>query len=107
MDVRIFRTVQGQEPFTDWLLSLRNKMEQARIRQRLDRLGIGNLGDYKSVGNGVYELRFFFGAGYRVYFGLVDGRVVLLLGGGDKDTQQRDIEKAKAHWQDYQHGKFS
>jgi putative addiction module killer protein len=104
MDVKIFRTVQGQEPFTDWLLSLRNKIEQARIRQRLDRVSAGNLGDYKTVGDGVFELRFLFGAGYRVYFGFVEGRVILLLGGGDKATQNRDIEKAKAHWQEYQHG---
>ena len=62
---------------------------------------LGNLGDYRSVGEGVNELRIFYGPGYRVYFGLEDNRVVLLLAGGTKDTQPRDIATAKSYWADY------
>ena len=74
---------------------------QARIEARLILLEAGNLGDYRSVGKGVFELRVHIGAGYRIYFGEVDNTVVLLLCGGDKSSQQRDIERAKMYWQDY------
>ena len=69
---------------------------------RLDRLKEGNFGDHKAVGEGVYELRFFFGSGYRVYFGKSGDKLILLLCGGNKSSQQRDIKKAKHYWNDYQ-----
>lgn len=68
---------------------------------RLNRLRLGNFGDCKSVGDGVFELRMMFGPGYRVYFGRDGERVVMLLCGGDKDTQQKDVELAKHYWRDY------
>jgi putative addiction module killer protein len=80
---------------------LKDATARARIRSRLDRVEQGNYGDYKSVGEGVYELRFFFGPGYRIYFG-EDGEItVLLLCGGDKTSQRRDIIQAQSFWQDY------
>lgn len=72
-----------------------------RIRRRLDQIELGNFGDTESVGEGVYELRFHFGAGYRVYFARVGNTVIVLVGGGDKSTQKRDIAKAKEIWKRY------
>lgn len=69
---------------------------------RLDRIEQGNLEDYRSVGEGIYELRINYGPGYRVYFGQVGSTVVLLLCGGDKSTQEQDIRKAQEYWEDYE-----
>jgi putative addiction module killer protein len=68
---------------------------------RLRRLELGHYGDFKSVGAGVNELRFFFGAGYRIYFAEDGDTIVVLLCGGDKDSQRRDMQKAQAYWQEY------
>lgn len=97
-EIEVFQTQDGQEPFTEWLRSLRDQRTRDRIRKRLERLGDGNFGDCRSVGGGVFELRVHFGAGYRVYFGEVDRTIVLLLCGGDKSSQARDIERAKTYW---------
>ncbi|MDE0089386.1 MAG: type II toxin-antitoxin system RelE/ParE family toxin [Candidatus Poribacteria bacterium] len=100
-EVRVYQTSDGQEPFNEWLTSIRDIETQARIRARLERLEDGNLGDYQSVGEGVFELRIHFGAGYRIYFGQVGNTIVLLLCGGDKSSQRRDIERAKTYWLEY------
>lgn len=88
--IQIFRyqRADGSEPFSEWLNSFRDKATQARIRVRLQRIAAGNLGDIKSVGNGVSELRMPFGSGYRVYLAQQDKTWVLLLCGGDKSSQQ-------------------
>ncbi len=101
-DVIVYRDTSGAEPFTDWLNSLRDGRTRRRILQRLFRLESGNFGDCKPVGGGVSELRFFFGPGYRVYFGQEKDVLVVLLCGGDKDSQRRDIRQAKAYWKEYQ-----
>jgi putative addiction module killer protein len=62
---------------------------------------LGNFGDHKSVGQGVYELRIAYSSGYRVYFGMKGKRLVILLVGGDKGTQARDIKKAQQYWEQY------
>lgn len=77
-------------------------MGRARIQVRLDRLEQGNFGDSKSVGEGVRELRIDVGPGYRVHLAEDGPRIVLLLIGGDKTTQARDIQTAKRYWKDYQ-----
>lgn len=100
--VIVYRTPADKEPFTDWLQSLRDPATRRRILKRLLRLEQGNYGDAKPVGGGVSELRFFFGAGYRVYFAEDGGTIVVLLCGGDKDSQRRDIQQAQAYWQEYQ-----
>jgi putative addiction module killer protein len=87
--------VRRTEEFSNWLSGLRDRMAKARIAKRIDRIAQGNLGDAKPVGNGVSELRFTFGPGYRVYYVERGNTVVILLCGGDKDSQERDIARAK------------
>ena len=72
-----------------------------RMQARLEKLEEGNFGDYKSVGEGVFELRFHFGSGYRIYFAQIGNAIVLLLCDGDKSSQTGDIERAKAYWREY------
>ena len=81
--------------FRDWLVGLRDRKARLRIDDRLKRLASGNAGDTKSVGDGVQELRLHFGPGYRVYYTWRDGVLIILLNGGDKSSQARDIAKAK------------
>ena len=81
--------------FRDWLGGLSDQRARLRIDDRLKRLARGNLGDSKSVGGGVHELRLQFGPGYRVYYRWCGLVLVLLLTGGDKGSQARDIERAK------------
>jgi putative addiction module killer protein len=101
-DLIVYKMKDGKEPFQEWRKSLRDKVTLTRIDRRLEYVARGNYGDYKNVGEGVYELRFFFGSGYRVYFAEDGDTVVLLLCGGDKSTQSKDIVKAKSYWKDYQ-----
>jgi putative addiction module killer protein len=88
----------GKSPFLLWLYSLRDKMAVYRIRARLDRVVLGNFGTVEPVGGGVRELKIDHGPGYRIYYAISGKNVVLLLVGGDKSTQQRDIETAKVYW---------
>ncbi len=81
--------------FTKWFENLKDRRAKARIQARIDRIEMGNFGDAAPVGEGVSELRFFYGPGYRVYFSQRDNVVVILLCGGDKSTQQSDIAKAQ------------
>lgn len=88
-------------PYRKWFENTRDLKTKARIEVRLSRIELGNFGDHKPVGDGIFELRFTFGSGYRVYYGLDGESVVLLLLGGDKNTQTNDIQKAKKYWSDY------
>jgi putative addiction module killer protein len=99
--IKLLETDEGKVPFKEWYDSLKDKVTKVKIRRRLDRIELGNFGDTESLGEGVYELRIHFGAGYRVYFARVGNLVVVLLGGGDKSTQQSDITKAKQIWKRY------
>ncbi|MCA9963834.1 MAG: type II toxin-antitoxin system RelE/ParE family toxin [Anaerolineales bacterium] len=99
--VIIYRDRGGHEPFSRWLNSLRDATTRRRILKRLLQVEQGHYGDFKAVGAGVNELRFFFGSGYRVYFGEDNDTIVVLLSGGDKDSQSRDIQQAQAYWQEY------
>jgi len=100
-EVREYAAEDGRYPFTAWVRSLPDTRMRARVAARINRLRLGNFGDAKPVGDGVMELRIHAGAGVRVYFGRIGKRVVLILAGGDKSTQRRDIERAKEYWQDY------
>ena len=99
--VIVYARENGKEPFTEWLYGLRDVMGRKRILARVSRLQQGNYGDCEPVGEGISELRLFFGSGYRVYFGEQDNAIVVLLCGGDKGSQSKDIEQAKVFWKEY------
>lgn len=107
IDVRQYQTAEGRIPVSEWLCQLRDSAARARITARLDRLTEGLRGDWRSVGHGVSELRIDHGPGYRVYFAQHASTVVILLCGGDKGTQTKDIERAHAYWKDYKARSFT
>lgn len=90
-------TKEGRVPFSQWLDSLKEQKAIEKIEVRINRLRLGNLGNYKFVGNGVFELKIDYGPGYRIYFGQT-GSKIILLNGGTKSTQQKDIQKAQNYW---------
>jgi putative addiction module killer protein len=96
-----YQSADGRRPFVDWLEAMADRQARARIEARLARVASGNLGDVEPVGDGVAELRIDWGPGYRVYFAQAGRRIILLLCGGDKRTQQRDINRAKKFFEDY------
>ncbi len=96
--VVFYQDQYGNEPFEDWMNALRDQKGRRTILKRLRRLEQGLYGDCKPVGEGVSELRIFFGPGYRVYFGEQDHQLVIILCGGDKSTQEQDIKLAKQFW---------
>ncbi len=100
-EIIIFVDEYDKEPYTEWINGLRDTTGAQRIRSRLRRLEAGLYGDCSPVGDGVLEFRLFFGPGYRVYFGEEGDNLVVLLCGGDKDTQERDIKTAKHYWKEY------
>lgn len=100
MDVLEYLTPKGDSPFADWFENL-DAQAAAKVTIALFRIGQGNLSNVKGVGSGVFEHRINFGPGYRLYFGKDGEMIVILLAGGTKQRQQRDIEDARARWQDY------
>ena len=101
MQLRYYQTSDGKRPFVDWLEGLQDRQARTRIEARIARVASGTMGDVEPVGEGVLELRIDWGPGYRVYFARIGQVTVLLLCGGDKRTQQRDINRAKEYFQDY------
>ncbi len=99
--IEIYQIETGKRPFSQWLKDIKDHMAKAKIRIRLDRLEMGNFGQWESVGEGVFELKIDFGPGYRVYFGKIGSKCVLLLCAGDKGSQKNDIQKAKVYFKDY------
>ena len=98
--VIVYKTQVEEEPFTEWLFSLHDKITRYRIETRIDRIRQGNYGDYKRF-RGIIELRLDFGKGYRLYCGEDGHALVILLVGGDKNSQDKDIKKALEYWRDY------
>ncbi len=86
--------VRKTDVFEKWFSKLTDRLAQRRIQVRIDRLGLGNAGDVKVLGDGVSEMRIDHGPGYRVYFTRRGSAIVILPAGGDKRTQQRDIDAA-------------
>ena len=87
--------IETTSVFDKWLKKLRDRKAVLAVTARLDRAKLGNFGDVKSVGGEINEMRIFDGQGYRLYYVIRDGRIILLLCGGNKSTQERDIKKAK------------
>jgi putative addiction module killer protein len=87
--------IRQTDEYARWFEKLRDQRARARVLARVRRLSLGNPGDVEAVGEGVSELRINYGPGYRVYFKQVGSAIVVLLAGGDKRSQKRDIEKAK------------
>ena len=103
MIVREFLTRDGVSPFRRWLATL-ELTARARVQARVFRFELGNLGDHKSLGKGVWEARLDFGSGYRLYFGRLGPGAIVLLIGGDKRSQQGDIDFAKRAWAELSRG---
>jgi putative addiction module killer protein len=106
--VREYLTADGRSPWRTWLDEL-DVSTRARVQARVLRFESGNLGDHKALGDGLWEARLFFGPGYRVYFSRHERALILLLAGGDKGSQYRDIGQARRRLADYleavRHGK--
>jgi putative addiction module killer protein len=103
-EVREYLDEQGRSPFRGWFDNL-NAEAAAKIATALLRIELGSFSNVKGVGAGVLELRIDFGPGYRIYFGRDGQALVILLGGGTKKRQQKDIEMAKVHWHEYKQRK--
>jgi putative addiction module killer protein len=97
--IRIYSTDTGKEPYAEWEDRL-DKITRAVVKSRLERVKIGNFGNARRIegGVGVWEFKIDYGPGYRIYFGKKGETIVLLLIGGEKKSQKRDIEKAKQYW---------
>ena len=100
LQIREYERTDGNCPFREWLEGL-DVAVKARIQARVFRFEQGNMGDHKAVGTGVWEARLDFGPGYRIYFGKDGNRIILLLLGGDKSSQRKDIRRAREYWEAY------
>jgi putative addiction module killer protein len=101
IDIEIYETITGKRPFETWMKGIKEIHTRAKILTRMDRLRLGNFGDCKALQEGVCELRIHYGPGIRIYYGRTGNKVILLLCGGDKDSQDRDIAKAQEYLKDY------
>lgn len=100
-DIEVYSTETGKEPFTIWLEGFnKDKKTKLSILMRIQRLREGNIGDFKNF-DGLYELRINLGPGYRIYCSKIERKLILLLGGGDKSTQNQDIKKCKSYLEDH------
>src|SRR5271155_1716791 len=99
-EIRYYVAADGRAPFAWWFADL-EAVARAKVTRAVVRLEQGNFSNVKSVGEGVFEYRIDFGPGYRIYFGQDGQTLVILLTGGTKKRQQRDIDEARAYWQDY------
>ena len=102
--IKFYRLENNKEPVKEWLLSL-DSTTRVKIIKRLERIYDDNFGDYKQIAPNLYELRFFFGSGYRIYYTIKGEIVVILLYAGDKSDQKKDIEIAKKYLNDIKENK--
>lgn len=97
----VYRTASGAEPYSEYVDSLRDREGAARIRLRVTRAEMGNLGDHRNIGHGVVELRVHYGPGCRIYAGLHGFELIVLLCAGAKSGQREDIGRALQYWADF------
>ena len=100
-EARYYVAANGKAPCEEWLDKLKDPRARAIIRTRIRRMELGNFGSWRPVGQGVNELKIHFGPGYRIYYGEDGETLIILLCGGDKSAQRRDIERASEFWADY------
>ena len=100
-EIKIYKTATGKCPFQQWLHDLDDLRAKAAISLRLERIGLGNFGNCKALGDGINELKIDIGPGYRIYFSTIGRQVILLLCAGDKRSQKKDMATAKAYFQDF------
>ncbi len=98
--IDFLKLANGKIPFLEWLENL-DKEIQLRIRYRISKVEIGNFGNTKALGKGIYEFKFNFHSGYRIYFGQKEKKIIILINGGNKSSQKRDIKKALEYWNYY------
>lgn len=103
--IEFYRTEAGNEPFTDWLASLKDIDTKALIFQRLQRVKLGNFGDCDSIDDGLWEFCIHAGPGFRIYCAIIGKQVILVTGGGIKRTQKRDIKQALMYLEEYRRTK--
>lgn len=101
-EIRHYLTTEEKDVYLDWLRKLHDVTAKIAVARRVNRIELGNFGDHKFCRDGVWELRIDVGAGYRVYYAVAGKEIVLLLCGGDKRTQDADIDRACGYWQDWQ-----
>ena len=101
VEIRHYVNIVGRDIFDEWLTELADLRARAKIAARINRLAVGNFGDCKPLGRGLYEFRIDWGPGYRVYYAMIGKQCILLLCGGDKRKQASDIERAAAYLADY------
>ena len=102
--ISMYKTNNGKVPFINWLESIKDATTKRRIKLRIDRMIDGNFGDTKNLGDDLFELRLFFGSGYRTYYTIENNVLVILFSGGDKSSQEDDIKKAKLYLNNYKGG---
>ena len=90
----MFYELRSTKHFDRWLARIKDRQVRARIIRRIDAMEIGSFGDHKTISANLFELRLFFGSGYRVYYTIQERKIIILLAGGDKSTQPKDIVKA-------------
>ena len=100
-EILTYTTPNGRSPYRQWYTRIKDEKAQIAISNRIARLRTGNFGDFKRLGPNLYELRIHYGPGYRVYFGVFQNDIVILLCGGTKRAQQRDITRAQNYWNDF------
>jgi putative addiction module killer protein len=96
--VEYYTALTGKQPAREWVLSIKDMLKQAIIFKRIRQAGLGQLGNTRSLGSGVHELKINYGPGFRIYYGIHQDELILILAGGSKSTQQSDIKKAQAYW---------
>lgn len=104
IEIEFFQDDEGKEPFTQWFKGLKDAMARIKLRQRLDRMEKGNFGDVEPVGKGVSETKIHYGPGYRIYFVDFNKKKILILHGGDKSTQKKDIKMSQEYYKKYKLG---
>jgi putative addiction module killer protein len=99
--VAYYQPPAGKIPVQEWLSSIKDKLTQAILYKRIRQAGLGQFGKTRNVGDGVWELKIDYGPGYRVYYGVHDDKLILILIGGSKRTQTADIKKARGYWNEW------